>query len=352
MPDPIPVIIDTDVALDDWMAILYLLSNPAFSVIGITTTGVGAAHLAAGTTNVLSLLQAVNKANIPVAAGTSAPLIYSNVFPGAWRALVDSAYGLRLPQNPNSPVSQSAVDFLQSTILGSSTPVTILSIGGGTNLGTLFQQASSNTMQQLQAAISAIYMMGGAINTSGNVNSFNPDYLNKVAEWNIFIDVLGASLVFNSGIPITLVPLDASNQVPLDQNFYGQLQGFIIANQNFVPAASQLVFAGLSNPSNLQTINQGQYFFWDPLAAMVLTNNDLVQTTSMQLTVNQALDEENDTSGQLVSGSGPTIQVAMNVPSALAAQSLFFSAITNGAAFFPPNFPHIPVITPPGGGGG
>lgn len=49
---PIPVIIDTDAALDDYMAILYLLMNPNVQVLGITTTGVGAAHLNAGTTNV------------------------------------------------------------------------------------------------------------------------------------------------------------------------------------------------------------------------------------------------------------------------------------------------------------
>lgn len=349
MSDPLAVIIDTDVALDDWMAILFLLSNPSIKVVGITTTGVGAAHLTAGTNIVQSLLVVAGQPDIKVAKGTSVPLLYSNVFPGDWRALVDRAYDLSLPQNPNPAQSVSAVQFLQDTILNAPSPITLLSIGGGTNLGTLFQQTSTDTMEKLRANISAIYMMGGVINqvgettVCGNVNTFNPDYRNTVAEWNIFIDVLGASLVLNSGIPVTLIPLNASNMVPLSSNLYGQLEAFIIARQNFAPPAAQLVFAGLSNPSNLASIQAGEYFFWDPLAAMVLTNNDLVQTTPMQLTINQVLDEENDTSGQLLAGSGPTVDVAISVPSAYAVQSLFFSAITGGAPLSPPGVPIIPI---------
>ena len=241
MTDPISVLVDTDVALDDWMAILYLLVNPGVKILGITTTGVGAAHLTPGTSIVQSLLLVGGQPDVPVAKGTSAPLRYSNVFPGDWRALVDKAYGLTLPQSQTPVQAAPAVQFLQDTILGASSPVTLLSIGGGTNLGTLFQQASSETMAKLRANISSIVMMGGVINqvgdtqVPGNVNSFNPDYLNTVAEWNIFIDVLGASLVFASGIPITLIPLNASNQVPLDMNFYGQLENFIAQRQNFVP---------------------------------------------------------------------------------------------------------------------
>ncbi|HVE82407.1 MAG TPA: nucleoside hydrolase, partial [Myxococcales bacterium] len=252
MTSPTPVLIDTDVAIDDWMALFYLLSNPACSVIGITTTGVGAAHLTPGTNVVLGLLQAAGRSTIPVAAGTSAPLIYSNVFPGSWRAIVDQAYGVPLPVSSSSAQPVPAADFLRSTILGSPSPVTILSIGGGTNLGTLFQQVSASTLQQLRANISGICMMGGVINqvgsvfVPGNVNSFNGDYLNTVAEWNIFIDVLGASLVLNAGIPITLIPLNACNQVLLDMSFYTQLQSFVNAKGPSAPAPAQIVYAGLS----------------------------------------------------------------------------------------------------------
>ncbi len=312
---PIPVIIDTDVALDDYMAILYLLLNPAVKVIGITTTGVGAAHLTPGTQNVLTLLELANQTGIPVAPGTSAPLSFSNVFPSAWRTMVDDLYYIPLGPSSNSAQQPgSAVQFLYDTLTNYGSPVTILSIGGGTNLGTLFQTYNNVTWTQY---ISRIFMMGGAITAPGNVNAFNPDYNNTVAEWNIFIDPVGANTVLQSGVPVTLVPLDASNQVQLDSFFYATLMGMVASPlgssvQNLV---TTFVFAGLS--TQLESITQPAgsldgYYLWDPLAAIALTdtNNQIVTTTPMQLSVSLTLNEEQDTSGQISQAtSGPYIDV-------------------------------------------
>jgi pyrimidine-specific ribonucleoside hydrolase len=63
----IPVLIDTDVDIDDWMAILYLSMHPGVELRGITTTGVGASHLTPGTRNALGLLQLTGKPDVPVA---------------------------------------------------------------------------------------------------------------------------------------------------------------------------------------------------------------------------------------------------------------------------------------------
>lgn len=329
---PIPVIIDTDVALDDYMAILYLLMNPNVQVIGITTTGVGAAHLKAGTTNVLKLLELAGQPNIPVAMGTSAPLQYSNVFPGAWRSLVDNLYDIPLPTPSATPVSQSAEGWLTSTILNPDLPAaSILSIGGGTNFGTVLPKIMSQVTPG--QTIGTFVMMGGALNVPGNVNAFNPDYNNTVAEWNIFIDPQGAQNVLQSGLPITLVPLDASNQVPLDTNFYQALMAAIVDAQGSQIArqVSTFIFAGLS--TQLGTIVQSGvngYYFWDPLAALVLadTSGSIVQKTQpTPLQVQTQLVEGDDTSGSLVQGNGgATINVALTVDAALAQQS-FLSTI-------------------------
>lgn len=318
-----PVIIDTDVALDDWMAILYLLMNPTVDVIGITTTGVGAAHLTPGTTIVLKLLQAAGQPAIPVAMGAQAPLLYSNVFPGSWRQTVDSAYGLTLPENRNSRQGVDAGSLITSLLNGSPTKVTILSIGGGTNLGALLAEQPA-----LVSKIDRIVVMGGAINVPGNVNGFNPDYSNVVAEWNIFIDPLGAQNMFSSGAPITLVPLDACNQVPLDLSFYDQLQTYIQGTKTPTPAAL-IIYQGLT--TQLSTIKENQYFFWDPLAAVALTNGNFLAMQPMNLLVNQILCEEKDSSGLIYSDpSGPAITVAMGADAARV-KSQFFNVITGSA---------------------
>src|ERR1051325_10775771 len=215
----IPVLIDTDVDIDDWMAILYLSMHPDVDLRGLPTTGVGASHLTPGTRNALNLLQLTGKPDVPVAKGTNAPLRYSNVFPASIRGPIDAVYNVPLPTNPNGPVAESAVEFLRATLEASPDPMTILAIGGGTNLGTLLHEHP-----EIAPKIERIVMMGGAVYVPGNVHDVDPDYLNKVAEWTFFLDPLGGQYMFDSGVPITLIPLDASNHVPLNLPFYDRIQ--------------------------------------------------------------------------------------------------------------------------------
>lgn len=73
---------------------------------------------------------------------------------------------------------------------------------------------------QSPSNVEMVYIMGGAIDVPGNLL---PDYGNTVAEWNIFIDPTAAKIVLRSGLPVTLVPLDATNCAPLNQAFYDRL---------------------------------------------------------------------------------------------------------------------------------
>jgi inosine-uridine nucleoside N-ribohydrolase len=300
------VLIDTDVDIDDWMAILYLMKHPDVDVVGITTTGCGAAHLTPGKVNAKNLLMLTARPETPVAAGTSAPLIYSNQFPNSIRDGIDTLYGLSLPANPHPLDRRPAVQFLRETLLAAAAPVTVLAIGGMTNLGTLLRDHP-----EVKPKIARIVAMGGAISVPGNIYDVDSNYLNKVAEWNIFLDVLGAQIVFGSGVPITLVPLDASQEVPLDKAFYDRFA------QRHRSRAANFVHDALT--ADIGFVMSGDFFFWDPLAAAILVDPGLARCTSptvspqvMHLSVVQTLDEEADTSGQLVQvTSGPPIDVAM-----------------------------------------
>jgi purine nucleosidase/pyrimidine-specific ribonucleoside hydrolase len=61
--------------------------------------------------------------------------------------------------------------------------------------------------------IGGIYVMGGSIYVPGNIESDWPEIHNRVAEWNIWVDPVAAHEVFTSGLPLHLIPLDATNQV-------------------------------------------------------------------------------------------------------------------------------------------
>jgi len=305
MPELIRVLIDTDVDIDDWMAILFLMQHPGVRVLGISATGCGAAHLTAGGRNARDLLMLTAAPETPVALGTSAPLIYSNQFPNSIRNGVDDLFGLTLPTNPAPLDRRPAVEFLHQTLRDSPQPVTVLAIGGLTNLGMLLRD-----YPDVLSKIARLVVMGGAMDVPGNVYDVDSNYLNKVAEWNIFLDPLGAKIVFESGVPMTLVPLDASQFVPIDKAFYNRF-----AAAATTPAA-RFVHDALT--ADLSFVLSNDFFFWDPLAAAILVDPSLAVSTSpaspqsMYLSVLQALDEEQDTSGQLVrAASGPSVEVAM-----------------------------------------
>lgn len=296
----IPVLIDTDVDIDDWMAILFLSMHPDIDLRGLTITGVGAAHLTPGTRNALGLLQLTGKPDIPVAKGTNAPLRYSNVFPQSIRGPIDATYNVPLPVNPNGPVAENAVEFLRATLTASDEPMQILAIGGGTNLGTLLRDHPD-----VAPKISRVVMMGGAIHVGGNVNVVDPDYTNSVAEWNFFLDPLGGQYLFDSGVPITLVPLDASDHVPLNLPFYDRIQ------QRHTTPQAAFIYQTLT--ADIPFVQSGSFFFWDPLAAATLSNPDITSGQTMKLRVVQELDEEDDHSGQLVEDpDGASIDVMLN----------------------------------------
>jgi len=313
------VIIDTDVDFDDYMAMVYLLQNPDIEVIAISITGCGAAHLSHGVNNVANLLTLFGEEALstPILKGSPAPLRYSNVFPGSVRTDADCHYDAVFPGTNPSPNIVDAQDWLTRYFLETQDTVTVLSIGGGTNFGILFSSAKTNVRLQegIKRGIDKIVMMGGnllpeyiAPGAKGNIMATlgnNAYYNNDVAEWNIFIDPLGAQIVFESGIPIELIALNATNDVPIDQSFVDKLNAINTPQAKFV---SQI----LAFPANAAGI--GSFLsFWDPLAACTLADPTLVTTQSFNVSIYQELDEEKDQSGKLiVDDNGSAIDIAIS----------------------------------------
>jgi hypothetical protein len=97
-PTATPVIVDTDMASDDIMALSYLLEVPGISVQAITVEGTGEAHGPAGARNVLRLMRSLGiRRSIPVGYGPPDPISGFRSFPAAWRGAADGMYNLKLP---------------------------------------------------------------------------------------------------------------------------------------------------------------------------------------------------------------------------------------------------------------
>ena len=130
--------------------------------------------------------------------------------------------------------------------------------------------------------------MGGAIHVPGNLGdggAFKTS--NQTAEWNIFVDPLAARIVFRSGVHIRLVPLDATNQVPIDVAF---LREFESASRS--PLGR---FAAQVLETDRQAI-EGKFFYaWDPLAAVALLHPGVLKTRSLDIDIRQDAPEEGRT---------------------------------------------------------
>jgi inosine-uridine nucleoside N-ribohydrolase len=112
-----------------------------------------------------------------------------------------------------------------------------------------------------------IYVMGGALNVPGNLRAgIKTD--NTTAEWNIFVDPTAAEEVVRSGIPITLVGLDATQHAPLTMAFYQKLA----ADETTVEAK----FVHKQFDKQIALIRSGSWFFWDQLTAVVATDESVV----------------------------------------------------------------------------
>jgi inosine-uridine nucleoside N-ribohydrolase len=308
-----PIIVDTDVGSDDLMAIAFLLSHPEVRVEAITVAN-GLAHVRAGASNALRLLELAGHNDIPVYLGAEVPMRGHAEFPAEWRQTSDQLPGVQLPKAGRKPEAQPAAGYLADRWRQSGRPVRILALGPLTNIATALQRAGSKP-----PSLERIVIMGGAIDTPGNLGDGGAfKTANKTAEWNIFVDPFAADIVFRSGVPIRLVPLDATNQVKIDAALLKQLRSARLTRLGqFV---SQVL--GAEEPM----IKDGSYYAWDPLAAVSLIAAAVLKTTPLRIEIRQTGAEAGRTI-RLPNGPANT-DVALNA-NALEFRRAFLNSFVN-----------------------
>jgi pyrimidine-specific ribonucleoside hydrolase len=257
------VIIDTDAGIDDLMAIAWLLTIPDVEIEAITI-GTGLANIGPGASNVLRLLALAGRDDIPVFTGSVTPVAGDRAFPAEWRALTDSLPGVDLPRATRTPEERPASDFLAERFGAATRPVEILALGGLTNIAEALARSGSGA-----PGLRRLVIMGGAVGVAGNLHEAGPNE-NTTAEWNFYIDAEAARQVFASGLPILLIPLDATDDVPLDRSYIDQLRAAPGAPLAHAVAQIMEIVAPF--------MDVGNYYAWDPLAAVALVDPTIVTT--------------------------------------------------------------------------
>lgn len=196
---PRKIIIDTDPGQDDAVAILVALASPEeIDILGITCVA-GNVPLDLTSRNARIVCELAGKRDVKIFAGCDRPL---------GRDLVTAEHvhgktgldGPDLPEPTMSLAEGHAVDFIIDTLRENAPgTVTLCPLGPLTNIATALQKAPD-----IADRIAKIVLMGGGYFEGGNIT--------PTAEFNIYVDPQAADIVFKSGAPIVVMPLDVTHK--------------------------------------------------------------------------------------------------------------------------------------------
>jgi purine nucleosidase len=198
MPEARKIIIDTDPGQDDAVAILLALASPELDVLGITAVA-GNVPLRLTEKNARKICELADEPETKVFAGAIRPLV---------RSLVTAEYvhgktGLDGPDLPEPTMrlqDEHAVDFIVETLMKEeSGTVTLCPLGPLTNIALAMIREP-----RIVSRIKEIVLMGGGFFEGGNTT--------PAAEFNIYVDPHAADVVFGSGAPIVMMPLDVTHK--------------------------------------------------------------------------------------------------------------------------------------------
>jgi len=193
------VLIDTDPGVDDAFALLLAMRSPELKIEGVSAVA-GNVPLELTLPNALRMVEIAGRTDIPVAAGAKSPSL---------RRLVTAAYahgenglgGAVFPEPTLKPITEPAAELIRSVVRKHPKEVTLITLGPLTNVA-----EALNSDSELASLVKGVVMMGGSL-SGGNIT--------PAAEFNIYVDPEAARIVFQSGIPLTMVGLDVTRRTSL-----------------------------------------------------------------------------------------------------------------------------------------
>ncbi|KAL0735550.1 hypothetical protein Bca4012_011760 [Brassica carinata] len=307
------ILVDTDVDTDDLFGLLYLLklNKSEFDLVGITISVNAWTNAGHGVNQVYDLLHMMGRDDVAVGVGgeggilddgtilsdvggyfpiieqgmtTTGKCRYRQAVPKGSGGLIDidSNYGFRkqfLPQGNRryTPIQQPTAQKVISDKV-SEGPITVILIGSHTNFA-LFLMSHPHLKHNIQH----IYVMGGGVRSRnptgccpanataeqcqprqcGNRGNLFTDYTsNPYAEFNMFLDPFAA---YQVRVPVTLVPLDATNTIPINKQFFETFEN----NQRTFEAQYVFLSLKIARDTWFDEEFYQSYFMWDSFTAGV-----------------------------------------------------------------------------------
>jgi len=249
----IPIIIDTDMALDDARALVMLLNQDMCNVL-LTVTSDGAVSPETGCRNLKQLFARLDKEDINVAIGRN---LHEN--PPPWRSWTEKIFSFDKPDVPlkkvkSQPAAEAIVNVLHASGTSSDVPCIYLCLGPLTNLADALKMDAG-----IKDKISRVIYYG--------TTPFDPKL-----DWNTNRDLPSAQRVFRSGLMIFTFSHSKIKDAPFDKRFFEKIK-------TLDTPASRFFITLHTHPTIKRLLSQGHFRIWDEMTVIYLNRPDLFQFT-------------------------------------------------------------------------
>ena len=262
------IIIDCDPGHDDMMAIMLASASDKIDLLGVTTV---AGNQTGDKTfeNALRILTLINE-EIPVTRGADKPLLRELVTAPQFHGQ-SGLDGAELPEPGIKPLDIDAVDFIISMLEESLEKITLVPTGPLTNIAMVLLKKPD-----IKTKIERIVLMGGGMHDSN---------VTPAAEFNIYVDPEAAKIVFESGIPITMVGLDVTNKALMS---FEEIEG-IISDDGLISSKVGPLLKFFAN-ANKKIFGLNGAPIHDALAVAAVIDPSIIKTKFLNVSVEVSSD--------------------------------------------------------------
>ena len=225
------ILLDTDIGtdIDDAWALGYVLKSPTLELAGVTISD---GDTAARARLACKLLYRLGRTDVPVAAGRPTPAVPAN--------RIDFQFAWAEDFRDYKPIVTPAVEFLAETIRKNPHQITLVAVGPLHNIGDLVR-----LHPDVIPLVKRVVLMSGSI----GANAFSPA---AVAEWNVKLAIPEAQAVYSAAWPLTIVPLDSTTYVRLED---AERDGLRKANTPLTVALETLLRLWTDRPASRMTLH-------------------------------------------------------------------------------------------------
>tara|TARA_B100001093_G_scaffold519649_1_gene609654 strand:+ start:1094 stop:2041 length:948 start_codon:yes stop_codon:yes gene_type:complete len=261
----LPIILDCDPGNDDALGILVAVGHANISLHAVTT---GAGHLSGDRTvkNAAKTLHLSGRNDIPLAAGALNPILRDRMIAGVLD--MTSALDPERPDLEEQDIDpRSSSDLIIESVLSEDVS-TIVTTGPLTNLAIALHRSP-----KIVDSLHRIFVLGGSWGL-GNKTA--------ASEWNILCDPEAAHIILNSGIPVTMIPIDALNNVGITPQLIDRTKAIGGKVSDFAVELLQSLVKTF-RPSG--TMAPKFMPLNDPVACIVAAQSEIVETHSARVDI-------------------------------------------------------------------